>query len=109
MVKLDKLRAKLNMIKYPESIASIIKLGEYSNGEGFFPGYSGNFNNQDKKSKYKYLILGQDLNNQDGFEKTSREGNELKNRTFKKPIKKLLKNLLVAVFTNHGQDSRVLE
>jgi len=79
----EKLRNNLNKIIYPDDVVPVTELGEYSDKEGFFPGYSGNFRIPNEKPRYKYLILGQDLNNREGFKKTTDEGNELKNRTFK--------------------------
>jgi len=79
---IENLRINLDKIKYPNEIKSIASLHKYSDGEGFFPGFSGKFEKDNNNENYKILVLGQDLDKVNNFVESSKTGHEKGNSTF---------------------------
>lgn len=64
---------KLNKYNFPENV--INHAGRII-GYGFFPGSSGCLDNSNEITRKKVLIIGQDQDNEVGFEKTMKKGDE---------------------------------
>lgn len=80
MNEIEKLRNEIDAIDYPENITQKIK-GEID-GPGFFPGAWGNPTKLESISNLPYMVLGQDQDNEKGFEKSKKTGNEEYTRTW---------------------------
>lgn len=78
---IKKLRDKVDKIHHPEEIVK--KINGEIRGAGFFPGSNGLIDSSQEVQGKEFMILGQDQDNEAGFNKSVKEGNEEYTPTWK--------------------------
>ena len=100
MTELEQLKSKVEQLNYPPTM---LKINGEIEGVGFFPGATGIIGASKKISERAIMILGQDQDNEIGFKKSVKEGNEQYSKTWEY-LGKLLQSAEIAeedcFFTN---------
>ena len=94
MNELKLLRNLIDHIDFPENV---IKINGEIKGKGFFPGANGITDESTEISNKKYMIIGQDQDNEKGFEYSVEKGSEEHTSTWRN-LKELLEEVNISEY-----------